>query len=181
MSEKPHLLVTRSDTGEVVKYDLDDESELDSSFECIDSHFSSLERAKKNRNKSRQEEHIRMLQKRAVEYLSTEGRKHSYTSVLVLLLGTAKYGGRIHLTKDKIAEKVGCSRATIDRALNHMFKHGMLTTDEFEGRTYYYFPKTVAQKGYQKLKGSDDIVRDAKQKRNSVINVDFKTRKAVSA
>lgn len=169
MGEKPKFVVVHGVTGECREYFTDNVAELDQSIECVDKHFKQIERAKQNASKSRQAEHIRLMQEKAAEYVETDGFQGSYSAVLLLMLGTAKYGGRVPLTKEQIGEKLKYSRQTVGRAVAHLKQNGMIFESEHEGRPYFFLPSLAAQKGHETIKGTDDVA--AMHKRRAELKI----------
>jgi len=160
----PPIVVTHGGTGEMRSYATDDGPDADEAFTCIDEHFKWIARARRNLNRARHEEHIRLMQTKAVEYVEAPGFQGSYSAVFLLMLGMAKYGGRVPLTRQQIEERLGYSRQTVTRAIRHLVENGMVTESEHEGRAYWFLPSPAAQKGRRELKKSRRAVRTVRQR-----------------
>ena len=164
MDRKPKLIVIHGISGEQREYDAENEQDLDESFDCIDGHFKWLARARQNLNKARHEEHVRLMQAKTIDYLKTEGFQGSYSAVFLLMLGSAKYGGRIPLDHRQIEERLKYSRQTVSRALTHLVTNGMVVIGEHEGREAYFLTKPAAQKGRVAPEGTKQMATDIRDR-----------------
>lgn len=163
MPKKPRLFVVNGETGEQHEYIAENTVDLEQSIECIDQHFKWMARARKNVNKARQAEHIRLMQAKAAEYVEVDGFQGSYSAVFLLMLGVAKYGGRIPLSRAQIGEKLKYSRQTVSRAVSHLMRNEMIFEALHDGRDYYFIAAPAGQKGRTELAGTDVAVARVKR------------------
>lgn len=153
------ILVTDTTTGVGILYISEDEGERNQSLSAIDNHFDSIDRAKKNAGKSKQDPYTKLMHAKTMEILESGDYQHSYISILCAVTASAKYGGRIPLSKEQVAEKLKLGIRTVQRAWAFLIQKGVIYKGVHEGREAYFLSPDVAQRGTSKIKETEEMSR----------------------
>lgn len=152
------MTIICNDTGECTEIPFLNEHDREQALLALEGHVKAVERARTGRRQPREQDWVRVKQSALREYPKTSGYSHYYSGVLEVLVGNIKYGGRIPMPKDCIAEEAGVSLTTVYRAINHMIEHGYVVQAKHEGRKALFVTSKLCTKGYSQLKDTKRLI-----------------------